>query len=69
MLTVTRVEGGRVSVGAAESASSPNPSTRRDGLSIEFGCENCGDSKTHLLRIAQHKGETEISWLIDNAGK
>lgn len=31
-----------------------NPSSRRNGLTVDFSCENCG--KTSILRISQHKG-------------
>jgi hypothetical protein len=37
---------------------SGNPSKRRHGLSIHFGCEMC-DAKP-ILTIAQHKGSTLI---------
>lgn len=36
------------------------PSSRRDGLAIEFSCEGCG--MWNELLIAQHKGETFLSW-------
>lgn len=37
-----------------------NPSTRRDGISVHFYCENCDlDAE---LTIAQHKGNTIIEW-------
>jgi hypothetical protein len=35
-----------------------NPSTRRDGISIQFWCEQC--NRIHYLNIAQHKGNTTI---------
>lgn len=38
-----------------------NPSSRRDGITIEFTCENCGNTST--LGIAQHKGQTFLEWL------
>lgn len=44
---------------------SGNPSSRRQGLVIEFDCEGCstGDPDDVLeLTIAQHKGSTEIGW-------
>ena len=37
-----------------------NPSARRDGLTLEFWCEGCGQHP--LLTIAQHKGRTVIQW-------
>jgi len=39
-----------------------NPSTRRDGLTIDFECENCEAGLT--LQIAQHKGSTYLSWRV-----
>lgn len=39
-----------------------NPSSRRDGLTIEFWCEICG-RKDLLLIVVQHKGNTTIGWL------
>jgi hypothetical protein len=39
---------------------SRNPSSRRNGLCIEFYCENCGNRSE--LTIAQHKGETLLGW-------
>jgi len=37
-----------------------NPSRRRDGLAIEFSCENC--PAILELTIKQHKGETFFAW-------
>jgi len=37
-----------------------NPSPRRQGIIIEFDCENC-DAFPQLL-IYQHKGQTIIGW-------
>ena len=37
-----------------------NPSSRRDGISISFWCESCGDISQ--LDIIQHKGSTFIAW-------
>lgn len=42
-----------------------NPSSRRNGLAIQFVCEQCGggsDQDRIELTIAQHKGSTEIGW-------
>ena len=39
-----------------------NPSLRRQGLSIYFWCEGCGD--TSKLTIAQHKGVTLVEFAI-----
>jgi hypothetical protein len=40
-----------------------NPSKRRDGLRILFGCESCGQVSS--LVIYQHKGLTTCEWEID----
>lgn len=37
-----------------------NPSPRRDGLTIDFACENCTSLVT--LSIYQHKGQTFSEW-------
>ena len=37
-----------------------NPSSRRDGITIEFECENCS-SKPRLM-LVQHKGQTFVEW-------
>lgn len=37
-----------------------NPSDRRNGLTINFWCENCDDVSN--LQIYQHKGETILEW-------
>ena len=39
---------------------SGNPSSRRDGLRVEFGCEGC--SAQLVLTIAQHKGQTYLEF-------
>ena len=49
----------------ADSASVANPSSRRDGLTINFRCEFCStedDNDFIELTIAQHKGNTELGW-------
>lgn len=38
-----------------------NPSRRRDGIKINFVCEDC-DAEP-ILTIAQHKGQTLVEWL------
>jgi hypothetical protein len=46
-------------------SSSENPSSRRNGLSVQFSCEGCGggsQADTIELTLAQHKGWTEIGW-------
>ena len=39
-----------------------SPSERRNGLSIEFMCENCGG--VGKLAIYQHKGSTYMEWKL-----
>jgi len=44
-------------------SSADNPSSRRQGMTISFVCEQCpdrNDSPRIELTIAQHKGNTEI---------
>lgn len=45
-----------------------NPSERRQGLRIEFWCEECGGSRCELV-IAQRKGNTEIELIPIANGK
>jgi hypothetical protein len=40
---------------------SGNPSLRRQGLKIHFGCENCNGAS--ILTLAQHKGTTYMKFL------
>ena len=62
----TSVEVGKTTVQLVAQADSGNPSMRRDGLVIQFWCENCGGgddgSSIIELTLAQHKGETEVAW-------
>jgi hypothetical protein len=62
----TSVEVGKTTVQLVAQADSGNPSSRRDGLVIQFWCENCGGgddgSSVIELTLAQHKGETEVAW-------
>jgi len=55
----------RVMTGVIESHivdnSDANPSSRRDGMVIDFECEIC-TAKPIQLRLAQHKGITLIWW-------
>ena len=40
-----------------------NPSNRRQGMIVEFACENCDFTGTiSYLGIWQHKGNTVIEW-------
>jgi len=45
-------------------AAPDNPSVRRHGISISFWCEHCHPSVDGLVRlkIAQHKGASQIWW-------
>lgn len=60
-----------VSVANVDNSTSGNPSGRRDGLSIDFWCETCGDAESEdrikeykRLHILQHKGNTFLRWEI-----
>jgi len=61
---LTVVENRRVLTQIAPSELSGNPSERRDAVVISFWCEDCGDNDEALLymELAQHHGETLISW-------
>ena len=41
-----------------------NPSSRRDGVVINFSCERCGPNVGNLC-VAQHKGATFLYWELD----
>ena len=49
------------SVKTMPSVACGNPSSRRDGLTVEFWCEHCEGRS--MLYIAQHKGYTEMDML------
>jgi hypothetical protein len=60
----TSVEGPVTLCNITPSATSANPSSRRDGFAIAFYCEECRlDAE---LTFAQHKGQTLVQWR--NAG-
>lgn len=70
---VTSVEGDEFNSSIVPNETSGNPSRRRDGIAIEFWCENCHgggeDSDTEFpeyfrLQIQQHKGTTYLDWGI-----
>ena len=67
-VNVTTVNDGLSATHRIPSIGSGNPSSRRDGVTIEFMCENChGGSDEGLvgvfrLTIAQHKGNTYMRW-------
>lgn len=63
--------GSTIAVATTDSERSGNPSSRRDGLSIDFWCESCSGydenkppAKTMRLHILQHKGNTYLRWEI-----
>lgn len=60
----TSVLPGKTATEVVQSSGSGNPSTRRDGLAIQFACEGCSwnTSDTIELTVAQHKGDTEVAW-------
>jgi DNA-directed RNA polymerase subunit RPC12/RpoP len=60
MTVVTTVVGGLSAADLLPSDQVANPSIRRHGLAIAFGCEVCGGDIE--LTIAQHKGNTQIAW-------
>jgi hypothetical protein len=59
---VTVVDGGLSATYPLPSKEVSNPSDRRDGIVIDFGCENCRGALE--LTIAQHKGATHVVWLV-----
>jgi hypothetical protein len=54
-----RVESGAESV-LTGTEMAGNPSSRRDGIEIQFWCETC--HALPRLLLAQHKGNTELQW-------
>jgi hypothetical protein len=52
--------GATINVAMVPNARSGNPSSRRDGLAIEFECEGCHGQ--FELTIEQHKGQTYLNW-------
>lgn len=50
------------SIATVETSGDPmlNPSSRRQGLTIYFNCENC--ESNILLHVYQHKGQTFMKW-------
>ena len=64
LMTVTDVLDGMVSSHLRPSTKE-NPSGRRHGLTISFWCEGCTNNYPKpviQLCIAQHKGDTLVSW-------
>jgi len=72
MITQTVVTGTSATVEAVPDSRTTNPSSRRDGIEIEFQCELCHWEKSSdpanqrmFLRIAQHKGKTLLEWRFE----
>jgi len=72
MITQTVVTGTSATVEAVPDSRTTNPSSRRDGIEIEFQCELCHWEKNSdlanqrmFLRIAQHKGKTLLEWRFE----
>jgi hypothetical protein len=63
----TVVIDGLISSHRVPSDGSGNPSSRRDGIVIEFSCEHCSEEggPSFKLNISQHKGYTLIGWEED----
>ncbi len=64
-VVVISVSGAVTETKVQTSADSANPSSRRHGLAVQFGCEQCGggtDVDVIELTLAQHKGCTVIGW-------
>ncbi len=64
---VTKIEVRNVLISKTKVSNSVsgNPSGRRDGLAIQFYCEECSPDRANdviELTIAQHKGSTEMAW-------
>jgi len=59
-VVVTTIDGVQSQVGI-EASTNANPSSRRQGLTIQFSCETCGATDLELA-IAQHKGQTFVTW-------
>lgn len=74
LTTVIAQSGHEVQTSKFPSADTCNPSSRRNGILIEFECEHCHydygdgispDGETELFRLAilQHKGNTFVEWM------
>jgi hypothetical protein len=73
VITQTVVTGPTATVEAVPNSRTTNPSSRRDGIEIEFQCELCHWEKNSdfanqrmFLRIAQHKGKTLLEWRFED---
>lgn len=59
--TVIAQDGENVVATKFPSADTHNPSSRRQGLTVEFECENCTGTLTFAMQ--QHKGSTYLEWV------
>jgi hypothetical protein len=62
LTSVTTVVGGLAATHLQPSEGCRNPSSRRQGVAIEFNCEGCRNRIE--LTLAQHKGATHIGWRV-----
>ncbi len=62
------VKGMTVKTELVPTATSGNPSLRRDGFSMLFWCEQCGQDKPVELTISQHKGVSLMEWRLPPEG-
>ena len=72
MITQTIVTGPTATLEAVPNSRTTNPSSRRDGIEIEFQCELCHREKKSdlanqrmFLRIARHQGKTLLEWRFE----
>ena len=72
MITQTVVTGPSATVEAVSNSRTTDPSSRRDGIEIEFQCELCHREKKSdladqrmFLRIARHMGKTVLEWRFE----
>jgi hypothetical protein len=59
-IVLTEVDGKRTETSVIPSHLTTNPSHRRDGIAIQFRCENCNHA--FEITFAQHKGLTLVAW-------
>jgi hypothetical protein len=65
-VTKIEVRDGSALVTRADSCASANPSDRRNGVAIEFWCEDC-DRHSELC-VTQHKGGSFVGWRASEPG-
>jgi hypothetical protein len=59
-IVLTAVDGKRTETSVIPGRLTKNPSDHRDGIAIQFRCENC--NQFFELTFAQHKGLTLVAW-------